>query len=150
MRDAVRPNHALPQDDELWHAIVATPDDCVLFEALPQRLCRFEIQAKDKEALLAGPVVRRMLARTLDKGQATAGQFCPQRRLPLSVFRFTNRSAEWVAAREKRGAVNVVARVQRKQVRTDLSDLQNEWGRAMHTVVRLQVGLDRGGINDGI
>lgn len=150
MRYAVRPNHGLPQDDELWHTIGATPYDRVLFESLTQRLGRFEIQAQDKEALLAGPVVRRMLADALDECQTTAGQFCPQRRLPLSVFRFTNRSAEWVAAREKCGTVHIVARVQRQQVWTYLSDLQNEGHLAMHAVVSLQVGLDGDGINNGI
>lgn len=75
MRYAVRPNHGLPQDNELWNTIGATPDDRVLFESLTQRLSRFKIQAQDEEALFAWPVVRRVLADPLEKAEATAGKF---------------------------------------------------------------------------
>ena len=139
---------ASSQQDKLWNSICTTPNECVLLKTRPERLRGFQRQTVHNEAVLARPSIARVLPDTRLKSQAALFQFLGQCRLPLRVGSRIEGLAEWIAGCQKSTALRLEALVGGKQFGTSLPYLQGKSRLCKNTVLRLQEGLDGGGIND--
>lgn len=85
------------QEDQIRHCISTAPDDCVLLQAVAERLGILQRKPDDEVAGFARPLVRRMLPTALDEMNALLLQFLLQRGLALHILLLAKRPAIRVA-----------------------------------------------------
>ena len=91
-----------------------------------------------------------MLTDAVDERQVSLLQLASKCRLTLGISRFVKGSAEGVAGRNESTAIGSMGTMQGRQLGADHPDSQGGRGVALHTVLSLQVGLDRAGVDDRV
>ena len=87
---------------------MVTPDDGVLFMTCAKHPGLFSRQAEHQKALLTGPAVRRVLAESLDIGQAVLFKLAYEHRLPRVIRRIVQGLAKWIAGGDVSARFNAV------------------------------------------
>ena len=136
------------QENQLRDRIEPAPDDRVLVVLGAQGLGGLQWQAPDQITCFAGPSVRRMLADALDKLQAALAQLARKGSVKVCVDARFERLAKRVAGGDVGARLDTQRLVVGGQGRIGNAHLQRQRRLAVDVILRFQVRLAGGGIDD--